>query len=485
VVEKGKQSFKSNVVIVAIKNISAIMFPLVTFPYVSRILGLNNLGKYSFSNSIVGYFVLFASLGISYYAIREGSGLRLSRDKLSKFADQIFSINIFSTVISYVILFILIFTVPILSDYTILILIMSIQIVSSALGLEWIYSIYEDYLYITVRSIIFQIISLILVFIYIKDSYDLEAYALLSVFSIIASNIINFISVRKYYKPKLTYKIDWKKHLKPIIILFAMTLTISIYVSSDKIMLGFISGDSSVGLYAVSTKIYSIIKIFISSVIIVSIPRLAFYYENNELRLFEKTAKKTYSALLTITIPTVIGIIMLRKEFILILSGENYIDATSSLLILSLALVLTVSAYFWGQCILVPIKKEMIVFKITLISAIINVILNFFLIPLWDEKAAAFTTFISEGIAFIYLSYIGRKNFSLNGLLAIILKILIGCTGIVLTITSINFFVTNIFIRTFMSVFISILVYFSIQTLLKNESVIDILNSLKKKIILK
>ena len=163
-VAKNK-SIKVNMILNAIKGLMSIFFPLISFPYVSKVLGVDNIGRYNFANSIISYFILLAGLGINTYAIREGARLREKENEFKQFANEMFSINILSTIISYVLFALLLIIVPKFQCYKTLLIILSLQIIFKTIGIEWIYSIYEDYAYITLRSIIFQIISLILLFV--------------------------------------------------------------------------------------------------------------------------------------------------------------------------------------------------------------------------------------------------------------------------------------------------------------------------------
>ena len=153
------KSIKVNMILNAIKGLMSIFFPLISFPYVSKVLGVDNIGRYNFANSIISYFVLFAGLGINTYAIREGARLREKENEFRQFANEMFSINILSTIMSYVLFALLLIIVPKFQEYKTLLIILSLQIIFKTIGIEWIYSIYEDYAYITLRSIVFQVIS--------------------------------------------------------------------------------------------------------------------------------------------------------------------------------------------------------------------------------------------------------------------------------------------------------------------------------------
>lgn len=189
-------SLKTNMVLNAFRSVLSLLFPLITFPYVSRVLGAENLGKYNFSNSIVSYFVMISALGIYSYAVREGAQFRNQKDRFSRFANEVFSINILSTLIAYVLLFISLASISKLHDYNILIYILSLQIVLKTLSVEWIYTIYEDFLYITLRSIVIQIVSLVLLFIFVKSQNDLYAYTIVVTLATAGSSIFNYLFVK-------------------------------------------------------------------------------------------------------------------------------------------------------------------------------------------------------------------------------------------------------------------------------------------------
>lgn len=476
-----KKSLKVNMILNAIKGMLGIVFPLISFPYVSKVLGVTNLGKYNFANSIISYFVLFAALGIKTYAVREGARIRDSHEELERFSGQMFTINMISTVISYVLFALSLIFVSKFTEYKTILIILSIQIMFTTIGVEWIYTIFEDFFFITVLSVISHIISLALLFLLVRTESDLNTYVGILVIASVGTNIVNFFHCKKYCWLRLTKNTDWKKHIKPILILFAMQITTTIYISSDTTILGFMCSDKEVGIYSVSTKIYSILTTILSSVIIVSIPRLSSLLGKERRKDFEFVAKDIYGTLLTVVIPSIVGIILLRKQIILIISNTTYLAATPSLSILSITLLFCLCAWFWGQCILVPMQMERFVFIATLISAIVNISLNFILIPIWAENAAAVTTLIAEAVAFVIQWKIARQYVSFHGMWKVYLKITIGCMAILFISILFKPFENQMFLYTFMVVICSICAYFIIEVLLKNESVRSIFDILKKK----
>lgn len=481
-----KRNIKLNMAINALKGALGVVFPLITFPYVSKVLQVENVGKYNFAASVISYFLLIASLGISTYAVREGAKYRENREQLNRFANEIFTINMVTTAVSYILLFALLIYVPKFKSYRELLLILSLEIIFKTIGMDWIYSIYEDYIYITVRSIIFQVLSLLLLFLLVHKKEDYVIYAGITVFASVGANILNYFRSKKYCKVRLTWNFDWKKHLKPILVFFATTLATTIYVSSDTTMLGLFCGDYSVGIYSVAVKVYNIVKTIMASTVIVAIPRMvSIASKKNRESLVElnATAKEIFDTILTVLIPALVGIVVLAPNIVRILADESYIAAVIPLRMLAMALVFCIIAYFWAQGILYTFGQEKRVLIGTSISAVINVGLNLILIPFWAQNAAAFTTVISEGFTAVYFYLYGRKYMKIKGLPVTVAKICIGSCTIPAVAELVNVMSLPMLIGTFLTIIVSVIVYFMIEIILKNEAAYSVYKMIKAKII--
>ncbi len=478
-----QKSLNLNMLLSAIKGLMSVIFPLITFPYISRVLGVETLGKYNFAVSVIGYIVLLAGLGINQYAVREGARVREDKEKFGKLANQVFTINIFSTIFAYLVLAVLVLVVPKFHDYTALLLILSSQIIFTAFGTEWMYSIYEEYAYITLRSVVFQIISLILMFVFVKTEADVNIYAIITVVSVSGSNVFNYIHAKKYHRVRLTKTPDFKTHLKPVLVLFAMSATVSIYVNSGTTILGFLSGDEAVGIYSVAAKVYTVIKGVFASVVLVSIPRISSYLGGENKEVLRKTVKEIYSTLLTVTMPAVFGVAVLSKEIVLIIANESFIAASPAIIISAVTMFVCLGAYFWGQAILVPFKKENVVLRATITSAIVNVVLNFSLIPLLDEIAPAIATFVSETVAFVWCALAGRKLVGNIDSIKTGVKTVIGCIPILIFSLVLKPVISNMYVYIIALVALSGIAYLIIELLLKNEVLFSIFNKVKAKFI--
>lgn len=398
---KINKSVKLNAVLNAIRSGLKVIFPLITFPYVARIFGTSLLGKVNYSQSIISYVTMFADLGINTYAVREGSKIRDNNDELKKFTNQIFSIGIINTILSLLIFWTLDYFIPSLHSYNKIMLILSLSVVFNNLGVDWINSVFEDYAYVTLRSIIIQVLNLLLLFIFVHSQKDVYIYAFLISLNTILMSIFNIIYCKKYVKLKFVTNTNLTTHIRPMLVFFANTLAVTLYCDSDTIMIGTMVGDYFTGLYALSVKVYTVIKNLGAAVILVTIPRLTNYYTKGELTEWQILLNKVFGSFIIVLLPATIGLIALAKPIILLLGGSEYIDSILTLRILSLALFFALFSGIITNCINITTGYEKNNLISTIIAAMTNIILNFFVIPVYYQNGAAFTTLIAEFLVII------------------------------------------------------------------------------------
>lgn len=465
----SNNSVKKNTVLNVIKAICSIIFPLITFPYISRTLLTENVGKINFGNSIVNYFALAASLGITTYALKECSRNRNNREDLSKVSSEIFSINICSTVISYFALAVTLIFGRSLSNYRVLIIIQSSAILFTTLGADWINSAMEDFQYITIRSVGVQILSIILMFIFIHRPADYVKYALITVLSSSGGNILNIFYRKKYCDTRFTFHMNLRKHLPPIVLFFSMILAQQIYVNSDITILGLVKGDFEVGLYSTSVKIYNIVNSIIASVSTVVWPQIAEAYKKHSQQDVNRLAKYSLNFILVFGLPCIVGINMVARELILMIAGEEYVGATMSLQILTIALFFSFIGGWLGSTNYLPNGRESICLFSSTCAAITNLVLNLITIPLWGLNAAAMTTVIAEGLSLIILFVKYDKNMKISGLFGMLKGPILGCFLIIIASLVVRFFIMNSMLICLLTVVISVVCYFGILLLTKDE----------------
>ncbi len=450
-------SIKKNAMMGGINRFVSLIFPLISFTYVSRVLGVENYGKYNFSQSIFSYFALIAELGISTYAIREGIKYRYDKEKMSTFVSEIFSISSFMTFVSYIALSIVLFVADNLTAYRSCILICSIAMIFTAIGVEWLFSIFEEYTYITLRNIFFKILSLILMFCLVKKQDDYLMYALISVFASSGSCVLNFIKARSYCRINIIFSKQLMKHLKPVFVFAAINLAVYIYNSSDVTMLGILANDEAVGLYSAASKMYKLAKSTILAILTVTIPRLSLYASEKNNKSFEELLKKVINYMNLLMLPIVAMIIVEGKDILLIIAGDEYSGAYSTLVILSIAIICSMYAWISSQCVLIPKGLENVNLYSTVVGALINIGLNAILIPKYGALAAAGTTVVAELLVAIFSAYKAQKMaqfklFEKNTLYILVAVIVMLLTGHLMSGLS-----NNAYIRFFIT-------YYSSQT---------------------
>lgn len=475
------KSVKKNTIYSILKTGSSIIFPLITYPYILRVLLTDNVGKITFSLSIVSYFTLIASLGVSTYAIRECSGVRDDKQKLSNTASQIFSINIISTCIAYIAMGFTLLFYHTLDDYRTLIIILSLTIVATTLGADWLNSAMEDFKYITLRTVAFQLVSLILMFLFVRKEDDYMKYAVISIVSSAGASITNIWYRRKYCKISFTLNIDWKKHMSPIFFLFVMVMAQTIFNSVDSTMLGIMHGDYQVGIYGAAHKILNIINQVIGSLLWVIMPRMAYYFSECDYTNINKLLRKVLQFNVTLGLPCVVGIIFLSEDIIRVVAGDPFAEAAPVLQILMGGFFFSlIGGSFLGNAILLPSKQEKYYMKVCCVAAVLNIILNYLIIPYWGAKAAAGTTAVCSITIMILLLVKIDKRITIKSKTKIFIPPIVGCIVIIVSCLLLKG-IGNVFIRTFTCVGLSGILYLLVQIVMKNELVLELLNTVEKK----
>lgn len=477
---KSKTSMKNNAVLNTIKQLCSVLFPLITVPYVTRVLGTEYYGRINWVNSVVSYFALFAGFGIATYAAREGARKRENRVAFEEYANEVFTINIITTIISYLILFLVTITWPKLKENSALVLAHSMIMVFSTLGTDWINIVYEDYRYITIRYVFTHIISVVLMFVFVKSPSNYITYAVISVFSSVGGNLFNIFYVRKYVHLKIVIPRGWKTHIIPMLILLGNSLAVLTYVNTDITLLGIYKTDVDVGIYSVATKMYTIIKQLINAIVVVSLPRLSLLIGEKREEEYRNYLSGIINIVLVVLIPAMVGLFMISKELIQIISGSSYVDGNVALRILCVSLGFAVCACFFQNCVMLPQKKEKLFFIATLLSCAVNIILNLFFIPYMSYNGAAITTLIAEALVCI-ICFCSSKE-TVNGIVnkRSLGTVSIGSILIIIVCLLVRTYVIDPALRVILSAGISIILYFTLLLLTRNPSIKKMFSILSK-----
>lgn len=477
-------SIKFNFIMNAILTVSSVIFPMITFPYYSRILGAEGTGSIGFAISVVAYFTMIASLGVPTYGIRACAKVRDNKEKLSQTVQELLIINGITTALMYIAFFISLSVVPKFVEQKEVMLMVSISIVLNTMGVQWLYSALEKYSYITLCTLVFKILGIVLMFAFIHKPEDYILYGGISAIASYGSGILNFINMRKYVTFKKTGPYDFKRHIKPILTFFLMASSISIYTNLDKVMLGFMKTNTDVGYYDASVRIKTILVSVVTSLGTVLLPRMSFYIEKGEKEAFNRTLTKAIRFVMVAATGLMVFFILFARESILLLSGNEFLPAVLPMQLLMVTLLLIGLSNITGIQILTPLGEEQKVLISILAGAILDFILNLFLIPRYASTGAAFATVMAELVVLIvqciYLRDILKgliKNISFGKILIAVAA----ATGGALGIQSMVHFSANTFLQLFIALALEAVVFFGIYggllVLMKEPLVLEIVNT--------
>ena len=384
---KKPASIRWNFIMNAILSMSSMIFPLITFKYVSAVLMPEGTGKVSFATSLISYFMLFAQLGIPTYGIRACAKVRDDKLELTRTAHELLTINLVMSAVAYAALFLALWLVPRLQEDRALYILVSSSILLNAIGMEWLYKALEQYAYITVRSIVF-----------------------ITIFAASASNVFNFINAHKYISMRPVGGYCYRRHLKAVGVFFAMTCATTIYTNLDTIMLGVMKTNADVGYYHAAIRIKTILLSIVTSLGTVLLPRVSYYVQTGQMDEFNRISKKAINFVFLLASPMMLYFILFARQGIYFLSSAAYEGAVAPMQIIMPTLLIIGLTNIMGIQMLVPLGKEKIVLYSQIAGAITDLILNALLIPRFASAGAAFGTLMAEIAVFIVQMIALRKD---------------------------------------------------------------------------
>jgi len=478
-------SVKVNFLFLSINNIFNIIFPIITIPYITRVLLPEDFGKIAMVVTLTSLFVILSSLGIPTYAIREVSLLKKEKNKLIELINELFRINLLSTMIFFVLYLIIINIVPSFKENINFYYYGSIIILLSSFNIEWIYKGLENYKFISIRSGIIKIISLFLMLIFVKTHEDSIKYLYILIFAQTGNFLLTFISAikgRLFTYKKIEIK-SLKKHIKSVLYFLTSRIMSVIYTTLDTLMLGIISGDKYVALYNISIKLNKILLSFIGSLNNVLFPRLSYYLEEKDIELYNKMLRKAFKIILYLSIPTFFGLGLYSRFILNLFVGSQYNGAVITMRVISPVIVIISIGGLTGLQVLCANKAEKEFSQSLFMGALVNLILNLILIPKYNHLGAAIATLAAEITIVGLQSLFAYKKLNINILNFLELKIIIISSMWMVG----SYFIYSIFPKSIfasiLGIIISILLYLILLISFREEIIIDIL--VKKKLMKK
>jgi O-antigen/teichoic acid export membrane protein len=389
-------SVKKNIFYNVVLSILNFLFPVITTPYISRILGVENIGLVNFATNYVEYFVLFAALGINHYGVREIAKYKGNKEKISIIFSELFLLNSIATIIATICYFGSIYYISALhQDWEIFILI-GFSLYLAPISIDWYFRGLENFKIITCRSIIIKFLSFFGLFLFVKQREDVIPYILLQVFSIIGAYILNFI-----YAKREGLKITWKKnnlsiHIKPMMVFFFSTISIRIFTMFGTIMLGFLSSYEQVGFFTAPNKILIVVTSFFDAINASLIPRLAFNWRQNNNGANHDLLQKIFDINSLLIIPSAVGLCLLSSHFVPLFFGNEFLGSILPMQILSFKVIVAMLNSFFGKNILMTFGCENKYLIVIFLTALLSFFFNLYLIPKYGAIGASVTSVVSE-----------------------------------------------------------------------------------------
>lgn len=436
---------KSNLVYSVLGVVFQTLFPLIVYPYITRVLGVSSLGEYNLYTSTVAYLALFSGFGISLYGTKELGKRKDDKNAYSKVFGELVTINLIMSGFVYVFIFILILFSGKYPNTT-LFLITSITIIGNAVGAEYLFVALEKQKFMLFRNIFFKVLSLILIFLFVHEPEDLIVYALIMLLSTAGVSVTNILNYRN--------KIDWRAikisefHLTPYVVplaqVFIMDTLIHYYGMMDIVVLGNLDSVESVGYYSVASKIYALTYAVLASTAVPLLPRAAYYVEQGKADEYNSMIQRCYDLYLLIITFSAFALFFYAEDIIVLISGEEFRSGYLPLKILAPTLLLSSFCNFFIFEVFYPKNKGRFVLRALLISIVVNLILSFVLIPTMSFTGAATAFIVSYAVLFFIFVIVGRNDLPGFSGLGDLIKEIIGiavCFGlcILLRHTSIHF----------------------------------------------
>lgn len=405
-------TLRKNIVFNTLLSISQILFPLVTFPYASRILGPAGMGTVSFADNFITYFLIFSALGIPLYGVREIAKVKDDRIALGKVFSELVLIHLLTSILSVGILLLISLSSTKLSNSFGLYQIGMGILLGNVFIAEWFFQGIEKFKYIAVRTVLIRLFTIALLFFLVHAPADKNIYYALNLIATIIAALANMYAVSKLVNISF-FNLSLKKHLKPLFIIFSNSIITTIYLVFDTIILGFLTNDVHVGYYAASMRISKISLAVIGVLSAVLLPRLTVAFRDKNWDEAKSLLVKSMSFVIFLSIPIAVGTFCLSEEIITLFAGTKYLPAATSLQILCFIVCFVGMAQVFAHQILLPLHQERKILYASLFGVVISLSLNFMLIPTLKQNGAAISSLATEASVTVVLFYFSFKLFKL------------------------------------------------------------------------
>jgi len=456
------------------------LVPLISYPYLTRTLGPENLGKFNFAYAIAHLFFFLVQLGLPYYGSREIAKVSGDFKALQKKKSALFGLSILSGLFFSAVYLLMVLFIPKINDESTLFLNIGLIVFLAPFMLNWLFQGLEDFKYIAFRNISFRIVGLSMMFVFIKDTTDYAVYALIMAFIMLGHFLLNIIFAGK--KPPFKFKeLNVKQHIKPSLLTLPATLVGIVLIQIGSVMLGFFGTNEDVAFFAIPAQIVMILTAMMTALSFVMIPRLTVLLKQGK-EIYKKTAKQVMRLSWMIAFPMCVGLMMISDELIFVFAGEAFSPSAMSLKIGALRVVATAISGFAGAQVLLANGEERKLFLSLVIGISFMVFIDFLLIPVFGHVGAMIGAVLAEFLMGGLQLVLGKKYFTKDMFLGLsMLKYLLASLVFIPFCVLIKKLGLSVAVTLILSIVGCVVIYFVMLLLLKDDMIKQIANKLNAK----
>lgn len=460
-------------------QILILILPLVTASYLARVLGATGNGIYIYTYTIVNYFILFGSLGISMYGQREIAYVQNDKSKMKKIFIELVSFRFITIAIASIIYY---FTFMRVGEYRQYYRILFFELVAAAFDISWFFQGLEEFKKTVIRNIIVRLTSVALIFLLVKQPSDLSKYLTIYAFADLLGNISLWLYLPKYFNGIKVKNIDIFKQLPAIALLFIPQIANKVYNMLDTTMLGKIIVDKAeTGYYEQSQKIIRVLLTVVTSLGTVMVPRMASMFANGEKEKINEYMNKSFNFTYMLSFPIMFGLIAISKDFVPWFFGPGYTKVITLMIIIVPIILLMGIANIIGTQYLIPTKRQK-EFTISVVAGIgVNFVLNYIMIRAWQSVGACIATVISQLVVDLVQIYYIRNEINLKAVFKLSYKYFLAGFAMFVCCMLVQSMISGI-ICVVIQMAVGVIVYFGILILFKDEFIYLLINKVKEKI---
>ena len=478
-----KKSVTKNYIYNLAYQILIIILPIITTPYISRVLGVENIGIYSYTLSISAFFILFGSLGVALYGKREIAYLQKDKKQYTIAFWEILILRIITMTISLIIFGL---TFARNGEYQVYFRILILEIVANCIDISWLFQGLEEFKKTVIRNMLVKLISVVCIFVFVKTRQDLTKYFIIYVLSIFIGNGSLWFYLPRFLVKVRINELNVKKHFKPTFNLFLPQIAVEVYTILDRTMIGLIINDKSeVGFYDQSQKIIKMLLTVITALGTVMLPRIANNFANGKKKKINKYMKKSFNMVFFLSFPMIFGIISVSAIFVPKFFGEGYEKVAILMNVISPIILFIGLSNVIGTQYLLPTKRQK-EFTISVVcGAVINFIINMSLIWNYGAIGASIGTVIAEFAVTVIQIYFVRKDFNILKIIKSARNYLLASGIMFVVCLIINNIVRKPYFSMALQVAIGGIVYLTILIILEDKFVFGIIDRIRKKVKIK